>query len=89
MSSASKSCTEGNTTPQLTWPVVRFNLFHPEPLQSAKERYNAEVNRLVVVLDTHLKDKSWLVGDKCTYADLVFVMWNLQIAYVSNCGSRQ
>ena len=34
------------------------------------------------MLDTHLKDKPWLVGDKCTYADLVFVMWNLQIAYV-------
>lgn len=34
------------------------------------------------MLDTHLKGRSWLVGDKCTYADLAFVMWNLQIAYV-------
>ena len=54
-------------------------MFHPEPVQSAKDRYNAEMTRVVGVLDTHLKDRSWLVGDKCTYADLAFFMWNSQI----------
>lgn len=29
-----------------------------------------------------LKGRDWLVGDKCTYADLAFVMWNLNIEYV-------
>ena len=60
----------------------RFNLFHPEPLPSAKDRYNAEIIRVIGVLNTHLKDKSWLVGDKCTYADLAFVMWNIQVPFV-------
>ena len=74
MSSASTSYTEEKKTLQLTWPVFRFNLFHSEPLQSAKDRYNAEINRVVRVLDTHLKNKFWLIDDKWTYADLVFVM---------------
>ena len=26
--------------------------------------------------------KDWLVGDKCTYADLAFVMWNAQLDYI-------
>lgn len=34
------------------------------------------------MLNSHLKDRSWLVGDKCTYADLAFVMWNLQVSYI-------
>ena len=34
------------------------------------------------MLDGHLKDKPWLVGDKCTYADLSFYMWNMQIPFV-------
>ena len=60
----------------------RFNLFHPEPLPSARERYNNEIKRVVRVLDSHLSDRTWLVGDKCTYADLCFVMWNVQIGFI-------
>ena len=60
----------------------RFNFFHSEPLQSAKDRYAKEINRVVGVLDSYLKNRSWLVGDKCTYADLAFFMWNAQIPYV-------
>lgn len=65
-----------------TRSTTRFNLFHPEPLPSARDRYNNEIERVVSVLDSHLKGRSWLVGDKCTYADLAFVMWNLQIPYI-------
>lgn len=57
----------------------RFNLYHPEPLPSARERYIAEVNRVVAVLDGHLEHRTWLVGDKCTFADLAFVMWNMAL----------
>ena len=39
---------------------------------SARDRYNAGIHRVIRVLDIHLKDRSWLVGDKCTYADLSF-----------------
>jgi glutathione S-transferase len=54
----------------------RFNVFHPEKLPSAQERYNAEVKRILGVLDQSLANKKWLVGDKCTFADLAFVTWN-------------
>ncbi|PYI01804.1 glutathione S-transferase, partial [Aspergillus sclerotiicarbonarius CBS 121057] len=62
-----------------------FNLFHQniygESPESAKVRYGAEVKRIVGVLNTILSERDWLVGDKCTYADLAFVMWNLQIEF--------
>ncbi|KAL9100073.1 MAG: hypothetical protein Q9163_004514 [Psora crenata] len=58
-----------------------FNLFHPEKLPSAQKRYNDEIKRVVGVLDNTLaKSKSgWLVGDKCTYVDLAFFMWDEKI----------
>lgn len=37
---------------------------------------------MAFVLDTHLATRTWLVGDKCTYADLAFVIWNAQIPYI-------
>lgn len=60
----------------------RFNHFHPEKLESAQSRYEKELKRVVGVLDRALKGRDWLVGAKCTYADLAFVMWNVNIEYV-------
>lgn len=57
----------------------RFALFHPEKLESAQKRYANETKRIAGVLDRALQGKDWLVGDKCTYADLAFVMWNSQL----------
>lgn len=54
----------------------RFNAFHPESVQSAKDRYAAEVRRILGVLDGVLSHQQWLVGDKLTFADLAFVPWN-------------
>ncbi|KAE8381387.1 glutathione S-transferase [Aspergillus bertholletiae] len=55
-----------------------FNIFHEktygETLESAKVRYGSEVKRVAGVLNTVLSEKEWLVGDKCTYADLAFVI---------------
>lgn len=59
-----------------------FILFHPEKLPSAQSRYSNEIHRVVGVLDRVLAGRDWLVGQKCTYADLAFVMWNIQIDYV-------
>lgn len=71
--------------------IDRFNIFHEkiygESPESAKVRYGAEVKRVAGVLDSVLKERDWLVGDKCTYADLAFVMWNTQIAFFM--GSRE
>jgi glutathione S-transferase len=58
---------------QLAW----FANFHHEKLPSAIERYTNEIIRVTGVIDTHLKTKGteYLVGDKITYADLMFVPW--------------
>lgn len=50
---------------------------HPEKLDSAIQRFCREVVRVTGVLEKALKDNGgqWLVGDKCTYADLSFVPW--------------
>ena len=65
-----------------------FTHFHVEEnLSSALNRYAAETRRICTVIDNALalqrkklgvdKDQPvWLVGDKCTYADLSFVPWN-------------
>ncbi|KPI37600.1 Glutathione S-transferase 2 [Cyphellophora attinorum] len=56
---------------QATW----FQVFHPEKLPSAIERYQNEIARVNWVLDTYLQDHEYLVGDKVTVADLAFVTW--------------
>ncbi|PYH42539.1 glutathione transferase [Aspergillus saccharolyticus JOP 1030-1] len=53
-----------------------FNVFHPEKLPTVIDRYANEVRRVLRVLNTVLKGKTWLVGDKPTVADLAFVPWN-------------
>ena len=72
-----------------------FRLFHQEQLPSAQKRYADEIKRVVGVLDSVLaskkkeskdtkKDETWLVGDKCTWADLVWISWNMQIGFLMN-----
>jgi len=70
----------------LTTPCHRFNIHHHEKLPSAQARYGIEVKRIVGVLNNVLKDKNWLVGDKCTYADLSFFMMNNNIEYCLRGG---
>ena len=67
-----------------------FNNLHPEKTQSAIDRYGGELRRILSVLENHLSGaapgngegapthtpRSWLVGNKMTYADLSFVPWN-------------
>lgn len=52
-----------------------FHNFHPEKVQSAIDRYVGEIGRVASVLDSWLQNHEYLVGDKCTYADLMFVKW--------------
>lgn len=44
--------------------TVWFRKFHPEPLPSAKKRYDEQLVRVVEVLDGILKGKTYLVGEK-------------------------
>lgn len=61
-----------------------FKRYHSEKLPSAIERYTKEINRVTSVLEAHLAsqkqgadDGPWLVGNKLSYADLSFFMWQM------------
>ena len=54
--------------------------FHSEKnITSAIERYRGEVDRVLSVINLQLEKtgKPYLVGDKCTFADLMFIPWNV------------
>ncbi|KAI8716336.1 hypothetical protein NCS52_00926800 [Fusarium sp. LHS14.1] len=57
--------------------------FHrcPDDIPVVKQRYIEQTVRVFEVLETVLKDREYLVGDKCTYADLSFVPWNRVALY--------
>ncbi|KAK6606243.1 glutathione S-transferase [Botrytis cinerea] len=59
-----------------------FTKMHSEKVDSVIDRFLTQIKRVLYVLDRHLKGKEWLVGDKCTYADLSFVMWNEGIPWI-------
>lgn len=54
-----------------------FQHAHSEKLPSAIERYANEAKRVTGVLESWLAegDKPFLVGEKCTFADLAFIPW--------------
>ncbi|KAF7511884.1 hypothetical protein GJ744_003117 [Endocarpon pusillum] len=62
-----------------------FAKYHPEKVPSAVERYVKETERVIGVLDTHLQKgrTEFLVGNKCTYADLAFVPWALLVPVIA------
>ena len=55
-----------------------FVLYAPEQMDYCLDRYGNEIRRVLGVIDAHLKKtgRQYLVGDKCTFADLVFVPWH-------------
>ncbi|KAI0126062.1 glutathione-s-transferase theta, gst [Xylariales sp. AK1849] len=65
---------------QLGW----FGHHHPEKIASVIERYRNEVLRVNGVIDLHLtrQGTGHLVGDKCTYADLMFVPYAKAITMI-------
>jgi glutathione S-transferase len=58
--------------------------FHPEKLPSAIERYGNEIKRVLGVIDAHLKKTGnpYLVGEKLSFVDLMFVTWNHQVPFL-------
>jgi len=65
--------------------AVFFSKYHEEKLPSAIQRFVKEANRVTSVLESHLSKKAaggdgpWLVGDKVTYADIAWVMWQVTL----------
>lgn len=66
--------------------AVWFKIHHQEQLQSAVDRYINEIRRVSGVLNGVLQDRKYLVGDKCSYADLVFVSWFEVVPWVAGDG---
>jgi glutathione S-transferase len=64
----------------------RFNIGHPEKLPSAQTRQGNEIKHVVGVLGRVLANRAWLVGEKCTYAHLAFVIWSRSIDYALKGG---
>ena len=54
---------------QASW----FLVYHPEKVPSAIERYSKEIVRVLGVLENVLSKQEWLVGGKCTIADISFI----------------
>ncbi|PYH85731.1 putative glutathione S-transferase [Aspergillus uvarum CBS 121591] len=70
-----------------------FKKFHPERLPSALQRYVQEINRVTAVVEGQLQrekekqpaaggDGPWLVGGRCSFADLAWVSWQVIVAMV-------
>lgn len=61
-----------------------FRLYAPEEIPVAIDRYAKEINRVTSVLEGHLskqkEGQEWLVGGKCSYADIAFIGWQITIA---------
>ncbi|KAH0605981.1 uncharacterized protein H6S33_004438 [Morchella sextelata] len=60
---------------------VHFAHSQAEKIPSAIARYRAEIDRVLGVLEGVLAGKEYLVGDKCSYADLAFVPWYWALDY--------
>lgn len=59
-----------------------FMLRHPEKLPSAIKRYQDEAIRVLGVLESVLSKQDWLVGSKCTIADISFITWNSALSLI-------
>lgn len=65
--------------------AVWFYKFHPEVVDSARERYVKEINRVTAVLEQHLKKvkeqnnggEAWIVGNRVSYVDFAWVVWQV------------
>jgi len=52
-----------------------FNLYAPERIPYAMDRYSTEANRLYGVMDRRLDKTAWLAGDSYSIADIAAYPW--------------
>ena len=52
-----------------------FNVYAPEKIPYAIDRYTNEVKRLLQVLDTRLKGRGFIAGDQYSIADMAIYPW--------------
>ncbi|KAH2754869.1 hypothetical protein KXV52_006437 [Aspergillus fumigatus] len=63
--------------------AVWFKIHHKEQVQSAVDRYINEIRRVSGVLNGFLEGRKYLVNDKYSYADIVFVPWFEVVTWVA------
>mmetsp|Transcript_41946 Transcript_41946/g.58642 ORF Transcript_41946/g.58642 Transcript_41946/m.58642 type:complete len:277 (+) Transcript_41946:143-973(+) len=67
----------------MTGNFGHFFVYAPKDQVEARNygvaRYGMEVQRLCDVLDRHLQDKEWIVGDQYTVADMIIFPWFHQV----------
>lgn len=64
--------------------MVWYTTFHQESLPSVIERYGNEIKRFLGVIDEHLgrQGTDYLIGDRVTYADIMFLPYCQGLATV-------
>ena len=62
--------------------AVHFRHYAPQPNQYGADRYLFEAQRLYQIVDKHLADQPWLLGDDYTIADIALWGWAKNIAHV-------
>lgn len=60
------------------------SITHGDHLKQFRTHSFVEMLRVIQVLDKQLSKSQYLVGEKCTYADLSFVSWNKKINRILN-----
>ena len=59
----------------MTGQYGHFNVYAPEKIPYAIDRYTREANRLLSVLDKRLQGRAFIVGDDYTIADMACYPW--------------
>lgn len=59
----------------MTGQYGHFNVYAPEKIPYAIDRYTREANRLLGVLDKRLQGRAFIVGDDYTIADMACYPW--------------
>ncbi len=59
----------------MTGQYGHFNVYAPEKIPYAIERYTREANRLLQVLDTRLTGRAFIAGDAYSIADMASYPW--------------
>ena len=62
---------------------MKYSSYAPERIEYGIKRYSNEIRRLYGVLEKHLKDtkQDYLVGNKCTIADIAHFGWVYMAGY--------
>ena len=62
--------------------AVHFKHFAPEPVPYARQRYQYEARRHYGILDAHLSDRRFMVGDAYTIVDMSVWGWARMVPFI-------